>query len=361
MNAKFVILFLSAFVYLIGSSANAEQGKMVFAVDLIRHGDRSPIKEIPNAPFAWPQGLGQLTPEGMAQEFKLGTEFRERYVNHYHLLPPEYLAETMQVQSSDVNRTLMSAECALMGLYPPGTGPKLDEGSPPLPHQYQPIPIHTKPRDQDTMLVADSNSKFTALVNEYSHSAPAWKEYTARVQPQFSRWSQLSGMPISALEQVVNLEDALHIHQLHHVPIPKGMTDDDISAIQAAGEWAFAHTFTPPQVGDCAGHELLAAIAKYFDQASQHKSKLKFVLFSAHDSTIASVMSAMRAPLERRAHYASDLNIALFDDGQNFTVQATLNGDPISIPGATDGTCSLAQFQALCHNQNLPVTTPIQR
>src|ERR1700722_18021100 len=104
-------LFWVLLIGLAGNSAIAANGKMIFAVDIIRHGARSPIDEMPAAPHKWPQGLGQLSPLGMKQEYERGTEFRKRYVDQYQLLPAEYNAETMYVQSSDIDRTLMSAEC----------------------------------------------------------------------------------------------------------------------------------------------------------------------------------------------------------------------------------------------------------
>lgn len=337
---------------LIGNCAIAENTKMIFAIDLIRHGDRSPMQALPSAPHKSQQGFGQLSPEGMAQEFKLGTELRERYIDHYHLLPPDYLAETMHVRSSDIDRTLMSAECALMGLYPPGQGPFIVPGKPALPGQYQPIPIHTKPRGEDSLLIVDSNGDLGTVIDKYSHASSQWNDHTAKVQSQFDRWSELLGTTISNLSQVDGLGNVLHIFQLHHVPLPKGMTDADAAEIIEAGELAFADTFRPHEVGDCGGHNLLASISDYLEQASQHKTKLKYVLFSSHDTTIASVMSAMRTPVDRRPRYASDLNFALFEDGPNLTVKVTFNGEPVPILGAKDGACTLAQFHGIVNSKN---------
>ena len=66
------------------------EGSMVFAIDVIRHGDRGPIVDLASAPHQWPQGLGQLTPEGMNQEYQLGKKFHERYVVKNHLLPNNF-------------------------------------------------------------------------------------------------------------------------------------------------------------------------------------------------------------------------------------------------------------------------------
>ena len=61
--------------------------QLIYAVSLIRHGDRTPTRYISSDPLQWRQGLGQLTPLGMRQEYELGKQLRQRLVNHFHLLP----------------------------------------------------------------------------------------------------------------------------------------------------------------------------------------------------------------------------------------------------------------------------------
>lgn len=102
--------------------------KLIFSLDLMRHGDRAPIKELPKVPYTGITPLGHLTPEGIAGCYQLGTKFRQKYVTQHHLLPAAYDPKLMYVRSSDFDRTLMSAQSVLMGLYPMGTGPQLKDG-----------------------------------------------------------------------------------------------------------------------------------------------------------------------------------------------------------------------------------------
>ncbi len=72
---------LSLFILLLVIGINVfAQETLVFSFDVIRHGDRTPLREIPKAPHVWLEGLGQLTAEGMQQEFQRGVEFRKKYV-----------------------------------------------------------------------------------------------------------------------------------------------------------------------------------------------------------------------------------------------------------------------------------------
>ena len=127
------------------------------------------------------------------------------------------------------------------------------------------------------------------------------------------------------------------------------MTDDDAKKMMEFGEWVFAETFKPAEVGQVTGGNLLKAIVKYLNESSANKpdAKLKYVLFSAHDSTISAVLSAMKAPAKFRPPYSSDLNIALLKNGDKYSVKVTLNDVPIDFPGSTDGVSSLEKFAAL--------------
>ena len=52
--------------------------------------------------------------------------------------------------------------------------------------------------------------------------------------------------------------------------------------------WAFAENYTG--IADVASHPMLIQIAKRMINKSQHKSSLKFVLYSGHDSTVTPLL-----------------------------------------------------------------------
>ncbi len=93
-------------------------------------------------------GPGQLTGTGMNQTFLLGAKIRSkysrthffflkfgdagmvviislisRYVDTSGVLSGNYSAQECYFRASGLDRTLMSAQCVGMGLFPPGTGP----------------------------------------------------------------------------------------------------------------------------------------------------------------------------------------------------------------------------------------------
>ncbi len=321
--------------------ANANE-KLIFAIDLIRHGDRAPMHDLPKDPHYWKEGLAELTPEGMLQEFKLGESKRKIYIEHYHLLPNHYQDDTLYVRSTDTNRTLMSAEAFLLGLYPLGTG------SMTLPHQFQPIPIHSVPKKHDNLLAAyDQPHQLKPLLEKYVYETPEWKAKTASVSAKFKKWSEASGLTIAKLTDLIHLGDDLFIRQLHHITIPKGLSEQDTKEIIATAGWAIAYREKHKEVGAPLAHEFLSTVIDYLNDASKKQSALKYILYVAHDTTILSVMSGMQTPLDTPPPFASDLNFSLYENGQKQYIKVSFNGKVLKIPGCQGDSCTLAEFSKL--------------
>ncbi len=326
--------------------------KLIFAIDLIRHGDRTPTSPIPKVNYEWKQGLGQLTPTGMRQEFELGKAFRERYIEKNHLLPRHYQHGTMYVRSTDYERTLMSAQSLLMGMYPPGTGPD-SRGETALPYAYQPIPIHSAPTNLDNIILHHIDGKERAiLMQKYVYSTPEWQKKENALRPYFPRWSEATGFDIRTLDDLEVVGDALHIHQIHHIPMPTGLSDEDIALIREAGNFAFMAEEKPKEVAAAYSRQVISNIAGFLQKGSMQDSSLKYVLLSAHDSTIASALGVLSAPLDVAPPYASDLNFSLYESGaSHYLVKVSYNGEPVNIPACGGSVCSLQRFVEIARGE----------
>ncbi|MDF2939419.1 MAG: hypothetical protein K0R66_61 [Gammaproteobacteria bacterium] len=335
------------FGLLIANSLYA-QDKLVFAIDLIRHGDRTPIQALPKSPYNWTEGLGQLTAIGMNQEYELGRKMHVEYINHYKLLPESYQLGTIYVRSTDLDRTLMSADCFLLGLYSLGTGPKLGYGSVALPGAYQPIPIHTVASSQDNLFFPLSAKQKQAILQQYVFNSPAWQQKNAELQPYYAKWGKATGIKITNPDQVIMLGDTLYVRQLHHIPPPSGLSQQDIQMIINTNLWGMAVLYGSPQMGQAMAHNLLMSIDQYLVQASENQSPLKYVLYSAHDTNILGLMSELGVPRGQQVPYASDLNFLLFKTEQGqYYVKLSFNGAPLKLPVCTSLDCPLAKFTAI--------------
>jgi acid phosphatase len=320
---------------------------LIFAVDIIRHGDRTPILYLPKVHHVWKEGPAQLTAEGMQQEFQLGSELRKKYVDETQLLPEHYEYGTMYVRSTDYERTLMSAQSFLMGLYPLGTGPRTDSSSShALPKGFQPIPIFSAPSKSDEVIIQTvSREERAKLMAQYVFSLPDWQQKNNELKSKYPLWSNQTGIEIENLDDLQMVGDTLYIHKIHNAPMPEGMNASDIETIISASAWAFMAEERPKEVAKAYSSKIMTNIANYLNKGSKKSSKLKYVLLSGHDTTIAGVMSYMGSPLEKAPRYASNLNFSLYESEPNhFTVKLTYNGMPVSIPACGGTVCELHQF-----------------
>jgi hypothetical protein len=341
LSIAFILLFFAVNI--------SAQDKLVFAVDIIRHGDRTPTTELPGAnPALWPEGLGQLTAEGTNQEYELGSRMRSFYLDS-GLLGSNYVPGTIAVVSTATDRTRMSAKLFLMGL--------LANATPSIPIQTN-VPA--------TLLIPTARRDFNNLLSRYVFPTPEWQATNAALQPQFDRWSRATHLEIANANNLIIPGDTLYIYQVHHVPVTKDLTPDDVQAIINAGRWVMAREYQA-EVGQITGKDLLKKIGEYMrkakrEAASPKGTRLKYVLFSAHDSTLLSEMSVLRAPLTgaNTPPYASFLHFALFEaKGGKFHIQIAYHDEADHVvPNPADGgaSWSLAQFLKWLNN-NLPRRT----
>ncbi len=336
-------------------NSSSVHGKLIFAVDLIRHGDRTPLMEIPTIPYTWKEGLEQLTQKGIDQEFALGTKLKERYITQSHLLPENYLPGILYARSTGLDRTIMSANSALTGLYFGSSDLNIA--------RYPIIPTHNCPRSQEDLLFADNNVTFnfnitdpsqdrrTPLLQTIIFPLPEWKAKEESLKGNFARWSQATGIPITQLFDLKSLGDTLFIYQLNNIPNPPLLSEDDVDTIIHAGLWANCTVFQNKTIGQVAAANLLQEITTSFQSATtQPHQPLRYRLYCGHETTFFVLLTALGAatPLTDIPPYASDLNIELFDEGSgHYTIQVRLNDQPVILTCSGTDTCTLDQLQAL--------------
>lgn len=311
--------------------------RLIFAIDVVRHGDRTALVASEKLPHAWKEGLGQLTGKGMNQHFALGTKLRKKYVDEKGLLPAEYQTDTIYVRSTDYDRTLMSAQSLLLGLYPPGTG-QLHPVT-----KLQPIPIHTKSTDNDELVSFHFNEPpLSTLIEKHVFTREDWKKRSEALSPQFKKWTEAIGHKVENLRNLIMAGDLLHVHSLHQAPLPTTLSKKEINEIIGHGNWVMTTIFSTPEVSDMLGQKMLMVVSDYLKQASEKKSSLKYVLVSGHDTTILAILAALGAPLDTIPPYASHLSFELYEkDNKEQFVKVIYNDKPHSIPACGGNECKL--------------------
>ena len=107
------------------------QEKIIFAFQINRHGARSPYSGLKNGidvyKEKWWLERNELSNLGKRQLYLLGVKARKRYIETYNLLNKEYNPTDIYIRSTDHNRTIESIYSYLQGLYPSGSGYRINE------------------------------------------------------------------------------------------------------------------------------------------------------------------------------------------------------------------------------------------
>ncbi|XP_041053519.1 prostatic acid phosphatase-like isoform X1 [Carcharodon carcharias] len=285
-------------VVVFGLLRAAEAGRKLKFVNLIyRHGDRSPVSTYPKDPHTekdWPQGFGQLTQVGMRQHYKLGQYLQRRYKD---FLNSSYHREEIYVRSTDVDRTLMSALSDLAGLYPPH-GHQIFK--PDL--NWQPIPVHTVPAEDEKLLMYPLKNcpRYEELLNA-TMNCPQYKAIMRENHDFLKMLSINVGVPFQqvSLLTVWWIYDILYCERAHNFTLPAWVTPDRMEHMRQLKEFALKSDYEMykwKEKSRLQGGVLLKQILQNITRAtcdSNSNPRLKLIMYSAHDTTIAALQMAL--------------------------------------------------------------------
>ncbi|XP_068117406.1 lysosomal acid phosphatase [Hyperolius riggenbachi] len=335
-------------------AAHVSQARQLRFVTLVyRHGDRSPVRAYPKDPHqesAWPQGFGQLTQIGMKQHWELGQALRARYKG---FLNETYNRHEIYVRSTDVDRTLMSAEANLAGLYPPDG---IQVFNPNI--TWQPIPVHTVPESEDQLLKFPilPCPKYLKLQEDTRHSP----EYVNKTRDNLDFMKMVvneTGLSTCTLESVWTISDILFCESRHNLSLPAWATPEVLARLIDLKDFSFRFLFGitgQEQKARLQGGVLVGQILKNITEAAHNASSdLKLIAYSTHDTTLGALQMALDVYNGKQAPYASCHIFELYQENSgNFTVEMYFRNDssrapyPLTLPGC-DHSCPLEHFQSL--------------
>ncbi|CAG9861469.1 unnamed protein product [Phyllotreta striolata] len=271
---------------------------------IFRHGDRTPIKPYPNDPYKdksyWPVGFGQLTNEGKQRHYQLGRWLRSRYDG---FLPSTYSENDIYVRSTDIDRTLMSAEANLAGLYPPTSS---QTWNPDL--KWEPIPVHTEPQKTDALLAMKKPCpKYDKLYKQVMKS-----DYFRNISHQnhdlYAYLTKHSGEVISDIPTLQFLHNNLFIETLFNYTLPDWATKVYPGKLEPWANLAFAmDTFTKDLARLKTGLLMNHIVTFFRNHTINAPETRKFLMLSGHDTTIANVLNTLGAFQYHCPPYASTI------------------------------------------------------
>ncbi|XP_066441324.1 prostatic acid phosphatase [Eleutherodactylus coqui] len=330
--------------------------KLKFVLMVFRHGDRSPTRTYPKDKYqedSWPDGFGQLSELGMKQQYELGAYLRKRYST---FLNDTYSRQEVFVRSTDMDRTLMSAQANLAGLYPP-VGRQIWNKN----IAWQPIPVHTVPLSEEKLLSVplkncpryNNLQKETYTSNEFHNLIDPYKDLLNRLQNNTGyspkEWSDGHKWWIT--------HDALFCERIHNYTLPDWATKDVMDKLYQLSDIAMSSlygVYKHQEKSRLQGGVLVGSILKNITDAAKNPFRnRKLIMYSAHDSTLAALQMALNVSNGKIPPYTACHIFELYkaDDGK-YTIEMYYRNDSsadpylLTLPGCSSS-CPLANFTDL--------------
>ncbi|KAL1465170.1 hypothetical protein WDU94_004760 [Cyamophila willieti] len=282
-------LALLLFALQVVTSSDNQANELRLVHVLFRHGQRTPADTYPNDPHGKhkfePFGWGQLTNAGKKAQFEQGEWLRERYST---FLGDQYCPDQFKAQCTDVDRTKMSTQLMLAGLYPP----KGDQmWNPSL--LWQPIPFDYEPLKYDKLLLGRFPCpRYQEELDSVMQSEEV-KSILETNRQLLDYVSKQSGMTISSPDDAQSLYSTLKAEKDYGLTLPdwtNRVFPDPLSKITAQ---SFVINGKTPQLQKLKGGFLLQKIIVDTTAKLLGKSQMKMFAYGGHDSTVSNLLLAL--------------------------------------------------------------------
>nr|XP_002131109.1 prostatic acid phosphatase [Ciona intestinalis] len=354
------ICFLFCLFNIVGLAAS-EDDQLVFVNLIWRHGARSPVRTYPTNPYnnqrVWPQGFGQLTQLGMQQHYKLGQYFRERY--HSFLNVSFYNRSQIYIRSTDFDRTLMSAESNMAGLFPPEGKQKWNGTN----TSWQPVPIHTVPKPQEEVLrfpVTKCNLKYNQLLKdvfaskEYKAVDVKYQGFYKQIAADVQWKGELNLNNLWIISDPIICEDAANLTLPTWVSESVLKTFREIVGIEMSVKFGGLPVHYRIPMARINGGLLVKQIIDNIKLNINGSSNYKVVAYSAHDTTLSALLVALACFNNLPPPFASTVIIEMYNSTSGYYIKAfyrnsTIEPFPLDFLGCGH-ICPVSKFIQLTRN-----------
>ncbi|PZC80438.1 hypothetical protein B5X24_HaOG214740 [Helicoverpa armigera] len=264
--------------------------RVIYAAVIYRHGDRTPVDPYPTDPWKnesiWPVKFGQLTNTGKKQHYALGKWLRKRYA---HLLSEDFDPSEIYVRSTDVDRTLMSAQANLAGMYPPSRKSRWD-----MELNWQPIPVHTVPEKEDEILAMKKPCPAYDRELDRLTSSKPYKDKLSKYQYLMNYLSAYTGMKVKDYYEIDDIYSTLYIESLYNFTLPNWTQSVYPDKMREPACYSFTTQTGSPLLARLKVGPLIKHIgAHMLTSLSRNNKGHKVLIFSGHDLTVGSVLNAL--------------------------------------------------------------------
>ncbi|EPB70704.1 hypothetical protein ANCCEY_10205 [Ancylostoma ceylanicum] len=285
--------------------------KLLMVQVVWRHGDRAPVMAYPTDEHqedTWPNGWGELTALGMRQQYALGRVLHKRYINSSKpLLSKRYNSKQIYVRSTDVNRTLISAYANIAGMFYEGEPGKDYPAHGNWPHGWTPIPVHTMPLAEDHAGNIFAPCPRADQLDEELRNSEEFRKLEQENKEFLEFLSEKTGMNVT-LPEIYLIHDVHHIEMIYGLSQPAWLTSVVSHKLRNLTQIANEYTYGigqpyVPELIRLRGGPMLRSIMDLMNQKLNCLSgdasdfdclwmnNLKYYAYSAHDTTIAALLT----------------------------------------------------------------------
>ncbi|XP_060530825.1 venom acid phosphatase Acph-1-like [Cylas formicarius] len=334
-----------------GSVGSTYDGTLVLVHTIFRHGNRTPTNggydknPYNNELFYAPMGWGQLTNEGKRTEYRIGTTLRQRYND---FLGDVYSVNILDARSTDYNRTKMSANLMLSGLFPPRDDqvwlPWLN---------WQPIPYNYFAADKE-LGSTWTCSNYEKLYEELLASDKV-QELLSQFEPTYSYVSTYTGLNITGPDGIFNLYFALTTQLEYGYPLEewtKQVYPDEMEKISKNVYYLQTNTTELKKIaGGFMLRKILEDSKRKIDGTLTPSSRKMFV-YSGHERNVANILTTLGVYQDDIPSYGSHVLVELHkisgQYGFKIYYQNWRYSNPklLTIPGC-GSFCKLEEFEEL--------------
>nr|XP_039271597.1 prostatic acid phosphatase-like [Styela clava] len=301
--------------------------ELVFVNIVWRHGDRSYIKSYPNDPYKngsiWKNGPGELTNIGIKQQYELGKFLRSRYDI---ILSKAYRPQEIYVRSTDKDRTIMSAQSNMAGLYPPVTSDELWNGSN---TEWYPVPIHVVPLESDNLLRYPIRGcpKYEKVMHDI-HNSPWFIAHEKNYSSFYGYIQKNTGSTYRYnFSNIWEVEDNLFCLKSNNFSLPHWVKNEDLQKLKFLNSLDMGVMFSDVDykyrsvISQMQGGVLLKEMIQNMTQHINNISKYSTIAYSAHDTTLTALLVTLGNYDWIQPEYASCIMIELYKDSDKYFVE----------------------------------------
>nr|CAH7742757.1 unnamed protein product [Callosobruchus chinensis] len=234
-------------------------------------------------------GFGQLTKFGTERQYKLGKWLRKRYNS---LLSPIFNVNEIYVRSTDKDRTLMSAYANLAGLYPPQDFQVWNEHI-----NWQPIPVHTIPRNIDNVIMEKRPCPLYDTLLKDIIKSDYFNKINDKHADLYKTLSNWTGIDVKDVKDIKEIRSALYaIRNYNTTYLPEWEKDMDWHLVDHLAGLAYSRYTMTPSMKRLRAGPFFYYLFKHFDHSissSGDTTAPKMLMISTHDTSLSGFLNSM--------------------------------------------------------------------